>query len=312
MSRRLNEFTGVACFAAALLWLVALVSYSPSDPAWFFNSVSGAAPQNFAGRVGAFMAEAGFQLIGYAAFVVPVLLGYIGWHYFWCRDVDAPYTKVIGGSLLVGSVASLLALAFSAFESSARHFRAGGVIGEAIAAGFAVYLNRTGAAILLLTVLALAVVLSTQFSFGQAFSFVAKRVRGQRSLLERFQLWREARQRDRERQQVIDKHVKKTGRENAPQIAGKVADAVEKLKVARAKAAPELDDDEDDAPSADASGGEAARDQTRRPDARPAAVATHRRGVEGAGGAPQGRLRAAAGDACSTRPRTSARSTSGS
>ena len=217
MSRRLNEFTGVACFAGALLWLVALVSYSPTDPAWFFNSVSSGAPQNFAGRVGAFMAEAGFQLIGYAAFVCPGRCSATSaWHYFWCRDVDAPYTKVIGGSLLVGSVASLLALAFSAFETSARHFRAGGVIGEAIAAGFAVYLNRTGAAILLLTVLALAVVLSTQFSFGQAFNYVAKRVRGQHGLVERFQIWREGRRRDRERQQVIDKHVKKTGRENAP------------------------------------------------------------------------------------------------
>jgi S-DNA-T family DNA segregation ATPase FtsK/SpoIIIE len=245
LSRRLNEITGVACFAAALLWLIALVSYTPTDPAWFFNSVSGAAPQNFAGRVGAFLAEAAFQLVGYAAFVVPVLLGYVGWHYFWCRNVDAPYTKLVGGTLLLSSLSSLLSLAFGAFDTSARHFRAGGVIGEAIAGGFSIYLNRTGAAILLLTVLALSVILSTHFSFGHAFSRLAERVGGERGLLERLRSWREEQQRERERRQVIDKHVKKIGREKAPEIATKVAESVEKLKVARAKAAPEPDDDEE-------------------------------------------------------------------
>jgi hypothetical protein len=62
----LSEFAGVALFAAAILWLVALVSYSDKDPAWFFNNVSAGSPANFAGRVGAFMAEVGFQLVGYA------------------------------------------------------------------------------------------------------------------------------------------------------------------------------------------------------------------------------------------------------
>jgi len=245
LSRRLNEFTGVACFAGALLWLIALVSYSPTDPAWFFNSVDGA-PQNFAGRVGAFIAESAFQLVGYGAFVLPVLLGAIGWHYFWCRKVDAVYTKLTGVALFTGSVAALLALGFSAFDTSARHFRAGGLLGEALAAGLSGILNRTGAAILLLTLLALSVILSTQFSFGHAFSGLARRVRGQRGLMDRLREWREQRRRERERQLVIDKHVKKTGREKAPEIATKMANAIEKLKVARAKAAPATEDDEDD------------------------------------------------------------------
>ena len=58
VSRRLSEFLGVALFAVALLWLISLASYSAADPVWFFTSSgSDAAPVNFGGRVGAFLAE---------------------------------------------------------------------------------------------------------------------------------------------------------------------------------------------------------------------------------------------------------------
>ena len=35
LSRRLNEITGVVLFAVALLWVIALVSYTDTDPVWF-------------------------------------------------------------------------------------------------------------------------------------------------------------------------------------------------------------------------------------------------------------------------------------
>ena len=63
VSRRVSEFVGVALFAAALIWVVALASYEPTDPAWFFSVGAHAAPANFAGRVGAFLAELSFQMI---------------------------------------------------------------------------------------------------------------------------------------------------------------------------------------------------------------------------------------------------------
>ncbi|MEP6918028.1 MAG: DNA translocase FtsK 4TM domain-containing protein, partial [Acidobacteriota bacterium] len=64
LSRRLSEFVGVALFALALIWVIALASYSASDPVWFFNTGSGHAPANFAGRIGAFVAELSYQLLG--------------------------------------------------------------------------------------------------------------------------------------------------------------------------------------------------------------------------------------------------------
>ncbi|MEZ5317090.1 MAG: DNA translocase FtsK 4TM domain-containing protein [Vicinamibacterales bacterium] len=244
MSRRMSEFAGVAVFAAALLWLVALVSYSSTDPVWFFNDRSGATG-NFAGPMGAFLAALAFQLLGYAAFVVPAALAFVGWHYFWCSDLEAPYTKAIGAVVFTASMAGLLALAAGVTEAPTRSFRAGGAFGEILAGALASWLNTTGAAILLLTLLALSVIVSTQFSFGAAASAVAERVRGQRGLVGRLREWREERRRDKERQQVVEKHVKQAGKDRAPEIAGRAAEAARKLKDARARLAKEADDEDE-------------------------------------------------------------------
>ena len=56
LSRRASEFFGVALFAAALIWLISLATYEPTDPVWFFSAGSGAAPdpalKNHTGSVG--------------------------------------------------------------------------------------------------------------------------------------------------------------------------------------------------------------------------------------------------------------------
>jgi S-DNA-T family DNA segregation ATPase FtsK/SpoIIIE len=226
LSRRLSEFTGVAQFAVTLIWLGALGSFTPTAPVWFFNNVTAPEVANFAGRVGAFMAEASFQVLGYSAYFIPVVLAVMGWHSFWCRTLDAAYTKVVGAGLFFLCSAALLSLAFSVLDDAGRPFKAGGVVGELVATGLATYLNRTGAAILLLTLVALSVVLATQFSFGRATTVAASAVREQSTgVFARFRSWREERRREKERQQIVNKHVQKAGRDKAPEIATKAAGA---------------------------------------------------------------------------------------
>ncbi len=173
VSRRVSEFVGVALFAAALIWIVALASYTPTDPVWFFSAGIDAAPANFAGRVGAFLAELSFQLVGYAAYLIPVVLVVVGWHYFWCRTVDAAATKMIGAALLFVCVSAFLSLVLGATEVAGKAFRAGGYVGEWLSAEMLEYLNRTGSLIVMLTLIFLAVIMSTQFSFGRAFAALA-------------------------------------------------------------------------------------------------------------------------------------------
>ncbi len=225
LSRRLSEFVGVALFAVSLLWLVALVSYSPTDPVWFFNTGGSAQPANFAGRIGAFLGELAFQLFGYAAYLVPVVLAVIGWHYFWCRVLDAAYTKAVGAALLFGCVSSFLSLSFGSLHVAGKDFRAGGYVGAALAAVLADYLNRTGSIILILTLLFLSVILSTQFSFGRLFAAFGDIMRDQcAAAIGAFRTWREDKRRDRQRQEVLKKHLDRQPKDvnvTAPRIPGK-------------------------------------------------------------------------------------------
>ncbi|MEO7889918.1 MAG: DNA translocase FtsK [Vicinamibacterales bacterium] len=240
MSRRLSEVTGVVLFATALLWLIALVTYTPNDPVWFFNDRPHADANNFAGPFGAFLAMVSWQTAGYTAYLMPVIVGAIGWHYFWCTVIDSGYTKIVGAVLLITCMAGLLTLVFGALDTA--QATAGGVIGTVTANFLSSYLNRTGAAILMLTMAALAIIMTTQFSFGRAASRVAEHLRPERGLLDRWRDWQATRRRDRERQQIVDKHVKKAGKDRAPEIATKVADAAEKLKAARARSRVDAED----------------------------------------------------------------------
>jgi S-DNA-T family DNA segregation ATPase FtsK/SpoIIIE len=212
VSRRVSEFLGVALFAAALIWIISLASYEPNDPAWFFSTGAHIDPVNFAGRVGAFLAELSFQLVGYAAYMIPALMVAVGWNYFWCRKVDAAATKATGGLLLFGCVSAFLSLVFGALDVSGKSFRAGGYLGEFLAKVLTGYLNRTGALIVILTLIFLSIIISTQFSFGRFFSGLSTITRqGFSRSVAAFQEWLEERRREKQRREVIAKHTKRDG-----------------------------------------------------------------------------------------------------
>jgi DNA segregation ATPase FtsK/SpoIIIE, S-DNA-T family len=251
VSRRLSEFVGVALFAAALIWIISLASYEPADPVWFFSSGAHTVPANFAGRVGAFLAELSFQLFGYASYLIPAVMVISGWNYFWCRTLDAPGTKATGAALLVGCTSAFLSLVFHRLEVSGKPFRAGGYVGEFLAKAMSDYLNRTGAMIVILTLIFLAIIISTQFSFGRFFAAVIEGLRT--STLrgsDAFQAWREERRREKQRREVIAKHTKKgLAPAFADVSAGPEASAGKSAQppdLARAKGRKKPDDDEED------------------------------------------------------------------
>ena len=209
LSRRLSEVLGVALFAAALIWLIAIASYEPSDPVWFFSTDVGA-PSNFVGRVGAFLAELSFQLLGYGSYLLPAVLAAAGWHYFWCRTMDAVYTKVTGAVMVLACTSAFLSLALGSVDVGPRPLRAGGYLGEFVAGVMTEYLSRMGSLIVILTLLFVAVILATQFSFGQFFAATFKALgRALRSLVDGMRERAEERRKAQRRLDVIAKHVKK-------------------------------------------------------------------------------------------------------
>jgi DNA segregation ATPase FtsK/SpoIIIE, S-DNA-T family len=209
VSRRVSEFAGVALFAVALIWLIALVTYNGADPVWYFSTDGTRPPVNFVGRVGAFLSELSFQLFGYAAYLLPAVIGVIGWHYFWCLAPDAAYTKVTGVALLFACSSAFLSLVFGSSAADAVR-DPGGAVGAGLAGVLADSLNRTGSLIVLVTLLMLSVLLSTQVSFGRMF---AAATTGGHDLLAhaagsiRGRL--DERRRNKARREVVAKHTKK-------------------------------------------------------------------------------------------------------
>ncbi len=216
LSRRVSEFVGVALFALALVWLIALATYDATDAVWFFNTGGQVPPANFVGRVGAFLAEMSFQTFGFASYLVPILLVVLGWHYFWCRAIEAAYTKLVGLAVMFACSASFLSLAFGTVESSGKPFRTGGYLGEWLAGTLAAYLNRTGSSIVILTLLFLSVILSTQFSFGRLLASTGGHVRRWSGVgTSTVRQWWAHRQREKQRQGVIKKHLERSDSSSA-------------------------------------------------------------------------------------------------
>jgi S-DNA-T family DNA segregation ATPase FtsK/SpoIIIE len=241
VSRRISEFAGVALFALTLIWLIALVTHEPTDPVWFFTTDAAHPPANFIGRVGAFISELSFQLFGYASFVLPVLIAAIGWHYFWCQPPDAAYTKVFGVTLFFGCASTFLSLIFGNSEVAGKTFHAGGSIGAWLGSAMSEYLNRTGSIIVLLTLIALSAILSTQFSFGRLFARASQETRdfwarGVGSM----RVWIERRRKERERRRVTEKHADKVALKARESAAEARAADVKASKPAAAEARPSV------------------------------------------------------------------------
>ncbi|MGE0461935.1 MAG: DNA translocase FtsK [Vicinamibacterales bacterium] len=251
LSRRVSEVVGVGLFAAALIWLVALASYDTSDPAWFFSTGDHEAPVNFAGRVGAFLAELSFQLLGYASFLVPAVTAVVGWRYFWCRPVNAAYTKLTGALLLLACSSAFMAITLGRVDLGPRDFRAGGYVGEWIGGWMADYLSRTGSVIVLTAVMAGAVILATQFSFGHLFavmfSFAGARLRQMGAGLRE---WRAERERARQRREVLAKHGKTDVPEPAKPKVARVAERAAPPPPVRPGPREEDDGEEEGRPAA--------------------------------------------------------------
>jgi S-DNA-T family DNA segregation ATPase FtsK/SpoIIIE len=208
-STRLAEFMGLVAFALALMLLISLATYDPADPVPFFKAGTGGTARNFIGPIGAFLAELMVpQLFGMASLLLPLVLGITGWKLFWCRPIEAPYTKAAGLVLLLLSLTAFLSLTFTTVTIEGEPVRAGGALGVLLASVLIASFNRTGAYIVLATCLFVSLILATQFSFAAVLSVVA-RVAGERARSLRI-AWahlRETRRKERQRREVIRKHT---------------------------------------------------------------------------------------------------------
>jgi S-DNA-T family DNA segregation ATPase FtsK/SpoIIIE len=175
-NRRLNEIIGMVVLVAAALLLLALASYTPTDPS--FNTVgryvSGRPAHNWTGMVGAYLADALLQLIGVAAFFLPLVLGRLGVCWMRSRPAGSPMAKTIGlGMWVVFAPAAIALLPGAALWQHSLPIE--GTLGRLLADFMVHYLNLPGAAIVLTLMVAVSLYLATTFTFNTAREWATTR-----------------------------------------------------------------------------------------------------------------------------------------
>src|SRR6516164_1871201 len=195
-NRRLNELIGFLVLIFAALLVLALVSYSPLDPS--LNTAAtpsaGRPTQNWIGMFGALVSDLMLQVLGIAAFLVPIYLVAYALRWFRSRPITAPYIKSFGALALLVFVSGFLGLL--PWEFRIRGVVPGeGLLGRIVADGMIHYFNVIGAYLICLAMIAVSLYLSTAFSFGAVQIWSQTRFSFVYAALDRFSDWRAERAR---------------------------------------------------------------------------------------------------------------------
>jgi DNA segregation ATPase FtsK/SpoIIIE, S-DNA-T family len=209
-NRRLNELIGFLMCVSALLLFLALVSYSPLDPSWNSASVltGSHAARNWIGVVGAFTADMMLQFFGIGAFLLVIFPAMLGARWFRSMKVLSPLAKSLGAVWLVMFVPAMLALLPAQFRWQ-NAIPIEGLLGRVVGDVLIHYLNVVGAYIVCATVLAVALYLSTAFSFSAIQLWAPTHLAFVTALWNRYKDWQQERTKRRQQKELDQRRISK-------------------------------------------------------------------------------------------------------
>ncbi|MGA3213828.1 MAG: DNA translocase FtsK [Terriglobales bacterium] len=209
--KRLNELVGLLLFAGALLLLLALASYSPHDPSLNTAAPSSDSrtPHNWIGMAGSYSADVLLQVLGISAFLLPLFLLLLAIRWFWSRKTESPVAKLAGAVMMLVFIPALLALAPFHWHWL-QTIPMEGLVGRIAADALIHYFNLVGAYIVAATLTAVALYLSTAFSFTAMRPWLATHCGFLFALWNRFQDWRRARAQAKAKKDLEKKRAAQT------------------------------------------------------------------------------------------------------
>ena len=244
-NRRFNELIGFLGITVAILLALALLSYSPRDTS--FN-VSAQTPEvhparNWIGPAGAYTADFVFQVLGYAAFLLPMGIFAVGVRWFRSKPLDSAVGALVGYVLLILSLPALLSL--WRIPDVREAIPPGGLLGGLIASGLEHAFNSVGAHVVAGASLIAALFLTTPFSFSATHAVLrgpVKKLDPIGRLKARWSAWREKLEQERLRKRVETNKI--SGRPPVPTQTRGAKDR--KIAVVAEKELPEQGEDGED------------------------------------------------------------------
>jgi S-DNA-T family DNA segregation ATPase FtsK/SpoIIIE len=195
-NRPLNIFLGLGLGLAALLVLLALATYQPSDPSWNTAS-SELKPHNWVGVFGASLGDLLLQSLGITAYFIPLWLGGLGWTWMHSRPGGSAWLRWLGTLLALTFVPAVLALLPWHWHWPAL-IPVGGQVGMLISDQLVRYLNPQGSWLVAGVLAAAGVGFASAISFSVIKEGVENRWRNLASMHERWRNWREERAEQKE------------------------------------------------------------------------------------------------------------------
>ncbi len=168
---RAAEITGLVLIFFALFALISLVSYNSLDPSFANAPPPGYHVHNYAGHVGAYVAEALLWLLGFVVFLLPFALGYVAAKAV-VRGRAGSLVRRLGAVLLLFLILapfSQLLLANIPWRGTV--IQAGGIIGSLLLAVLQRYLSSAGSFVFLLAAFGLFLLFSTRWSLAKTLRF---------------------------------------------------------------------------------------------------------------------------------------------
>ncbi len=167
MRQRLREGLLLMWGAAALFVLLSLLTYTNTDPGWT-HSTNTHHIANWGGRVGAWLADLLFLLMGFVAYLFPLMLLFWVYKGFFARSrpflLSDGLLKGLGLFSLLASSCGLIQVYWGSYGVRFPA-RAGGIFGYLVSEGLIPIFNLNGSLLLLLAAFLIAVTLTTGFSW---------------------------------------------------------------------------------------------------------------------------------------------------
>ncbi len=170
LHRGLREGALILVGMLAVIMLLALLSYHPTDPGWSHSSVNMQA-QNMMGRVGAWFSDVFLYLFGRMAYLFPFLVAYGAWVIYREERADVEGSRALHLSLRgFGFILTMMtgaALAFLHFHvaDGILPLNSGGILGDVVGRGVLRAFNFLGATLFLLALFLTGVTLFTGLSW---------------------------------------------------------------------------------------------------------------------------------------------------
>lgn len=169
LRRGLLEGLVISLIALSLYLLLALVTYSPSDPGWSYTS-DASHIRNAGGRFGAFAADLLFYLFGYLAYLFPLLVGFWGLRVLRERHAGLAGNWPMFSLRLVGFILTMLAgtaLAWMHFSGNGSVLPgdAGGILGQVVGRASLDAFNPLGGTLVLVALFLIGMTIFTDLSW---------------------------------------------------------------------------------------------------------------------------------------------------